>query len=900
MGAIGSPGISLPHIWCFFMILLPLCAFGENCHKVTLPVPSEIIHSGSLIGKVDLHRCLNSYDYLAKSNNPKFEVFEDGSIYAKRKISLSDTKKISFAILLLDFSTMMKKKMPIKVVAKPETSKQRYTRGLLRRTKRRWQPMPAGIMENSPGPFPALVQQIQSDTQVNYTIYYSISGAGVDQPPVGLFYVEEKTGNIFVTRAVNREEIPLYTLMCYARTADGYSPETPLRFTVKVEDMNDNAPLFTEESYCMEILEHSNRGAIVGRVNATDIDEPNSLHTLLRYSLISQIPASPIMFAVDPNYGIITTTSNNLDREVADNYVLLIEVRDMGGRFASCLSSTGTVLITVTDINDYAPTFTQQSYQTEVNENESGMIILRIPVIDKDLSNSSNWRAKYSITQGNEKGYFNITTDPVTNEGLLSVVKGINYEEVQKILIQVGVTNEVSLITPSGTKTSGLSTVPVTVIVKDVDEGPEFQPAVKVIHVRENQTIGTVIGDFKAIDPETKSGNGIIYSLQDSLSWVSIDTTSGQLTTIKVLDYESNEAPNHQHNVTVYGVDQSGKTGTGTLVIIVDDVNDNMPFVPRDGTNICTTGKSYSVVEAADPDGTPYSAPFKFSLDPSVSNQWRIGQTDGNSIRLEPVTDMAIGTYDVPLHITDQQGHGKTQILKITKCICADGINCSSARSDKSVSLGGLAILLMVLSALLVAALLCALLACACGSGAGKDKIGFPDDAAQQNLIVTNTEAPGADVMDQNFKVPVHISDANVVGTAPTRSGVFGQGGQSFSESGGQQFTQSKINKQMTRGGSRFGTMGMGHSMQDPNRLTYSEWQTFMNSHIGDKLYMCGQDEEQHKGEDYVLQYNYEGKGSVAGSIGCCSELRGEEERLDFLNQLEPKFRTLAEVCAKK
>lgn len=62
---------------------------------------------------------------------------------------------------------------------------------------------------------------------------------------------------------------------------------------------------------------------------------------------------------------------------------------------------------------------------------------------------------------------------------------------------------------------------------------------------------------------------------------------------------------------------------------------------------------------------------------------------------------------------------------------------------------------------------------------------------------------------------------------------------------------------------------------------------------------MCGQAEEHKHCEDYVRPYNYEGKGSMAGSVGCCSD-RQEEEGLEFLDQLEPKFRTLAKTCVKK
>lgn len=51
--------------------------------------------------------------------------------------------------------------------------------------------------------------------------------------------------------------------------------------------------------------------------------------------------------------------------------------------------------------------------------------------------------------------------------------------------------------------------------------------------------------------------------------------------------------------------------------------------------------------------------------------------------------------------------------------------------------------------------------------------------------------------------------------------------------------------------------------------------------------------------QDYVLTYNYEGRGSPAGSVGCCSE-KQEEDGLDFLNNLEAKFTALAETCSKR
>lgn len=48
--------------------------------------------------------------------------------------------------------------------------------------------------------------QVQSDAAQNYTIFYSISGPGVDKEPFNLFYIDKDTGDIFCTRSIDREQ----------------------------------------------------------------------------------------------------------------------------------------------------------------------------------------------------------------------------------------------------------------------------------------------------------------------------------------------------------------------------------------------------------------------------------------------------------------------------------------------------------------------------------------------------------------------------------------------------------------------------------------------------------------------------------------------------------------------
>ena len=57
-------------------------------------------------------------------------------------------------------------------------------------------------------------------------------------------------------------------------------------------------------------------GTTVGVVCATDRDEPDTMHTRLKYSILEQTPRSPGLFSVHPSTGVITTVSHYLDREV--------------------------------------------------------------------------------------------------------------------------------------------------------------------------------------------------------------------------------------------------------------------------------------------------------------------------------------------------------------------------------------------------------------------------------------------------------------------------------------------------------------------------------------------------------------------------------------------------------
>lgn len=65
------------------------------------------------------------------------------------------------------------------------------------------------------------------------------------------------------------------------------------------------------------------------------------------------------------------------------------------------------------------------------------------------------------------------------------------------------------------------------------------------------------------------------------------------------------------------------------------------------------------------------------------------------------------------------------------------------------------------------------------------------------------------------------------------------------------------------------------------------------------KLVYFADESEERYADDVARAYGYEGEGSPAGSVGCCSDF-GDQDNLDFLDSLGSKFKTLANICMDK
>ncbi|XP_061418082.1 cadherin-2-like [Lethenteron reissneri] len=589
------------------------------------------------------------------------------------------------------------------------------------RQKRSWILPPIKVnhvIENDHGPFPKVFMMIRSDKESSVnSIVYSLRGPGADQPPVGVFNIDPITGKVNVMFVLDREKISSYALKGFAKDERGNLLEPELDLAISVLDENDNAPEFTQMRFMGNVSEKSRAGSPVLTVEATDADDPQTNHVQVVFSIISQQPPLPSqrMFTIDRSSGIISTGATRFDAEAVKFYTLLIRASDCNGADYG-LSSTGTVVIQVQDVNDNAPMFPRQNLICTVLENMVGESVLVLKTEDGDTPHTPAWRARYRIVSGQHSESFDIATNYVTNEGILTVSKALDYESTKQVLLVVVVENEEPLW---GVQPGAASTATVTVTVRDQNEPPEFSPDEIEAAVTEEQPPGVTLGAFTATDPDVGQHQQIRYKMGDDPSgWLSINPTTGEVRTRARLDREARGIYNGTYTATILAFDNGvpPQTGTATILLRVTDVNDHqprvkLPYSHRVCEDLAWQGINVTVL---DEDEAPNAGPFTFSLPeepPEIRNNWKILYQTGEVLVLAPHPDrVQPGHYSVPVLLADKPGLRSEQVVEVTICYCDDKLTCPAALGG--IGLGLAALLIIIFCLLILLLLFLAMLCC--------------------------------------------------------------------------------------------------------------------------------------------------------------------------------------------
>ncbi|KAI1890038.1 hypothetical protein AGOR_G00169100 [Albula goreensis] len=556
---------------------------------------------------------------------------------------------------------------------------------------------PMFVPENQRAPFPksiGMVSVISADKQENHV--FRLTGKGVDQDPKGVFAINKLTGEVVVNRALDREAIAFYHLHVSTTDLEGRTVEGPVLLNVSVIDQNDNRPIFSETRYAGEVLEGSPTGTIVMTMTASDADDPNTENAVLRYIIVKQSPdkPSPNMFFIDPEKGDIVTVISPklLDRETlpTTQYELEIVAKDMAGSDVG-LTGTATATITITDKNDHAPEFTHSLFQATVNEGWTG-VVLNLTVDDRDDPATGAWRAVYSIIDGNAGQSFKVHTNPDNNEGMLSVVKPLDYESTAFHTLLIKVENEDPLVPDVGYGPSSTATVNVNVL--DVNEGPVFFPDPMAVTKRENVPVGSFVATLNATDPDLLQTQSIRFAvLRDPAGWLGVNPVRGTVNTTAILDRESPFVHDNKYSAVFMATDNGSPpaTGTGTLVITLEDDNDNAPYVYPSVARVCEDAKDLNVVVVGgrDKDIHPNAAPFRIELgkQQGLEKTWKVTKVNNTHAQVTLLHRLQRANYNLPLLVTDSgvPPLSNSTDIKVQVCTCKKNkMDCNGAVSVRS------------------------------------------------------------------------------------------------------------------------------------------------------------------------------------------------------------------------
>ncbi|KAM8764463.1 protocadherin gamma-B7-like [Rhynchonycteris naso] len=235
-----------------------------------------------------------------------------------------------------------------------------------------------------PGTSVLRVRATDLDEGLNAELTYSF--LRVADKAQHVFFLDSATGNIITHEPLDFEEVEKYIMDVEAK--DRGSLSTRCKVIIEVLDENDNIPEIIITFLSDQILEDSHPGMVVALFKTRDKDSRENGEVTCNLS--KNVPFK-IHSSSNNYYKLVTDRA--LDREQTPQYNVTITATDRG---KPPLSSSTTITLHITDVNDNAPVFQQSAYLVHVPENNPpGASIARVSASDPDLG--PNGHVSYSI-----------------------------------------------------------------------------------------------------------------------------------------------------------------------------------------------------------------------------------------------------------------------------------------------------------------------------------------------------------------------------------------------------------------------------------------------------------------------------------------------------------------------
>ncbi|XP_047441827.1 protocadherin alpha-3-like [Mugil cephalus] len=464
------------------------------------------------------------------------------------------------------------------------------------------------------------------------------------------FDVNLKTGVLYVNERIDREELCAKATKCTVNLeAVINNPLKLYRLEITIRDVNDNAPIFSEQLQSIDVPENTLPGAKFALIEASDLDVgKNGVNT---YKLNNND-----YFALEVHKGGDSASAElvlqkALDREHDSVLKLTLTAIDGGN---PSKSGTSQIIITVLDINDNHPVFSRSLYKLQIPENlplGSTVITLNATDVDEGL----NSEIEYSLRKKGQDQILDLFQIDSKTGAIL--VKGkIDYEENPAFEIHAQASDKGQPPMSAHCK--------VLIEVVDLnDNAPEITVTSLLNTVREDAEVGTAIALVSVLDKDGGK-NGAVKAVIANKSPFKLDTNYKNYYSLVVngpLDRESQT----QYSVTIVATDEGTPplSSTSIVTVHVSDVNDNQPHFSEALINVYVkenspVGAVLKTVTASDADvdkngQVSYSFLQSSSDSLPVSTMVNINSETGDIISLQSFNFEELKTFQFKVQATD-------------------------------------------------------------------------------------------------------------------------------------------------------------------------------------------------------------------------------------------------------
>ncbi|NWI32234.1 PCD10 protein, partial [Sula dactylatra] len=288
------------------------------------------------------------------------------------------------------------------------------------------------LPENSPpGTLVLQLNATDPDEGQNGEVIYSFS-SHISARARELFGIAPRTGRLEVSGELDYEESSVYQVYVQAKDLGPNAVPAHCKVLVRVLDANDNAPEISFSTVKEAVSEAAAPGTVVALFSVSDRDSEENGQ--VQCELLQGDAPFRLKSSFKNYYTIVTEGPLDREQPGGDAYTLTVVARDRG---EPPLSTSKSIQVRVSDVNDNAPRFSQPVYQVYVSENNvPGAYIYAVSATDRDQG--ANAQLAYSILESQIQGMSVFTYVSINSEnGFLYALRSFDYEQLKEFSFQV-------------------------------------------------------------------------------------------------------------------------------------------------------------------------------------------------------------------------------------------------------------------------------------------------------------------------------------------------------------------------------------------------------------------------------------------------------------------------------